>query len=373
MLKLLEFEELAPDGVMSGLVHEHNIYKLNTLLSEQTRPEDAERNLVSFVNKTIALGITCCCCLEGFSNESDPALDEFVKIAGRLPLDLRLFPQLTSFEAVEKYLPAMRQKSIGGCGLWEIDGSVGAHSAAFTEPFLGEDEPKPTYFDQATFDGMIRKANDGGYQTTTHAIGTAACEMALLAYEKCTAKGNPLRHRIDHFEFTTKDQAQRAANLGLYVAAQPGYAWYDKLYLHSYKNFLPAAAVRRQLPLSVLAQSGLLLGSSDSPVQDVNPYTQMQGMVEFPLPQYRLSLYEAFKTYTVYPAAALGELNERGTLDAGKRADFIVFDEDPFDQPLNKVYELRPSATYIDGKQYQPMTGGGMESLLSLLKKNKKI
>lgn len=67
-----------------------------------------------------------------------------------------------------------------------------------------------------------------------------------------------------------------------------------------------------------------ICGSSDSPVQSMNPYEQMLGMVEFFLPQQSLTPYQALCTYTREPARMLGEEKDSGTLEVGKKADFCV-------------------------------------------------
>ncbi len=68
-------------------------------------------------------------------------------------------------------------------------------------------------------------------------------------------------------------------------------------------------------------------GSSDSPVQSVNSYEHMLGMVDFYLKDRSITPYEALKTYTVNPAKMLGEPNT-GTLQRGNDADFFVCDRD---------------------------------------------
>lgn len=373
MLELLGLGQEAPEGILSGPAHERAMAALTAQIAKSLRPADITRQLAAFVNRALSFGVTCCCCMEGSSNEKDPALSLFLRLAARLPLDIRLYPQLTDLDIVEEFTPLMARRRVGGCGLWQIDGSVGAKSAAFPEPYLGEDAPAAPYYSKEAFCALIKEADSRDYSVSCHAIGTTACEMALEAYEAVCHSGNPRRHRIDHFEFSTPQQAKRAADMGLYVAAQPGYSWYDEKFLHSYAQYLPPQVHRRQLPLSTLAKHHLLLGSSDSPIQDIDPFIQMQGMVEFPLPQFRLSLYQAFETYTVNAARALGEEAVRGSLTPGKKADFILFDRDPFTLPLSEIHTLKPTATFIDGKRCRPMTGAGLEPFAALLKRAKPI
>ena len=83
------------------------------------------------------------------------------------------------------------------------------------------------------------------------------------------------------------------------------------------------------MPLRELYEAGVCLcGSSDSPVQSIDPFAQMLGMTEFYLPDQALTPYQALRTYTVNPAQMLGEETEWGTLEEGTRAEFMVLEKD---------------------------------------------
>ena len=195
---------------------------------------------------------------------------------------------------------------------------------------------------------------------SAHAIGPRGIETILSAFEEVlsgeTTPGNPRRHRIDHFEFPRPDQVRRAvSDLGLLITAQPGYSWMDEHYQKAYRKFLTPAQFESQIPLKTIVEAGgLICGSSDSPVQDINPFLQIQGMVDFPLASQRLSLFEALKTYTVNGAYSTFEEQERGTLSCGKLADFIILDDDPFSLPPEGIAETRVGETWISGVPVSP-------------------
>ena len=186
-------------------------------------------------------------------------------------------------------------------------------------------------------------------------------------------KESPLS-RIDHFEFPSRQAVEKIKKLPLALTVQPGFSWLDKRYLKSYEQFLPEEKAEQQIPLKELLEAGVCLcGSSDSPVQSMNPFEQMLGMVEFYLPQQSLTNYQALCTYTREPARMLGEEGDSGMLTVGKKADFFVLKQDFFKAGPEEFGELHAEYMVKDGRKYEPMKGTVRELLKLLLRRKKKI
>ncbi|MFA6033546.1 MAG: amidohydrolase family protein, partial [Myxococcota bacterium] len=217
------------------------------------------------------------------------------------------------------------------------------------------------YYTVDEVDRMVDDAHEAGAQVTAHALGPRGIEVLLSAYERVFARrgadGNSRRHRIDHFEFPTDDQVKRAVGHRLLFAVQPGFSWFDDNYQKAYRTFLTDSVFAMQVPLKRIADmGGILLGGSDSPVQHFNPFLHIQGMLSFPLKDQRLGVYEALRTFTWNAAYATFEEDDRGTLRAGKCADFVVLDNDPFTVDREKVQAIKVVSTYIDGRRFTPIT-----------------
>ena len=114
-------------------------------------------------------------------------------------------------------------------------------------------------------------------------------------------------------------------------------------------------------------------GSSDSPVQSINPFEQMLGMVDFYIPEQSLSPYEALCTYTKNAALMLGEEDEIGTLEIGKRANFFLTEKDILNSDKNSIGSFEAEALYIDGKKREKKCGKTGELFSMLWKKPKRI
>ena len=126
--------------------------------------------------------------------------------------------------------------------------------------------------------------------------------------------------------------------------------------------------------LKSLVDAGVCVcGSSDSPVQELDPWLQMLGMMQFYNEEESLTAYEAFCCYTKNAARALLEEKNYGTLEAGKYASFFTADEDIFTLSAEKLAAVRPVETYFKARLYKAKTGSLTELAALLLRKPKKI
>jgi len=107
-----------------------------------------------------------------------------------------------------------------------IDGSIGASTAATSEPYADSKYNKGMLLmSQHDFSNLARKAVANDIQTVNHAIGDEAIELVLAAFETLEdiATIRRQRHRIEHAEMITPDQIRRAAALGLILSMQPNF------------------------------------------------------------------------------------------------------------------------------------------------------
>jgi len=358
-LSRLGLRQKAPDGVLTGTAHELSMGKVNALMASVVDLSMLAHGIQGTVNEALEQGLVCLHCLEGFEDSrTDPSLWLLSRCGGTLPVDLRLYVQYRDPARLDRYRRFLKNPRIGGCYGWAMDGSVSSGTAAFDDPYLYDPQNRGRlYFDAEQARTLVGRADAAGFQATSHAIGTRAIETLLSAYEQVLdGKGNPLRHRIDHFEFPTRDQVRRAVALGLPIVAQPGFSWLDEKYIGGYRRKLTLEQFGRQIPLRNIVESGgLIVGSSDYPAGLLSPWVGIQGMLEYPLERERLGLHQALRTYTWNAAWATGEEGRRGSLAAGKKADFLVMEEDPFTMPPSEIRNARVRETWIDGRRAPPM------------------
>lgn len=253
----------------------------------------------------------------------------------------------------------MAASRVGGCMKWEMDGSVGSRTAAFFEPYKDGTKASP-YFETAEIEQTLRHFANEGYQMSAHAIGDRAIDQLVDILSDL-----PGRHRIDHFEFPSAHAVERVCAMKPFVTVQPGFTWIDERFLHGYERFLTDRQIASQIPLSTLIDAGVpLCGSSDSPVQSVDPFLQMRGMREFPIAGQSLSGYDALLTYTVNGAEMLGE--KKGRLREGYDASFFLCDVDLETCAPSALEGLRVADMWLHGRAYRRLSDN-MRALLRLL------
>ncbi|MCI8366070.1 MAG: amidohydrolase family protein [Eggerthellaceae bacterium] len=352
MLQALGMEELAPEGIFAGEAHDANLGKLTGHMASRVTPAVLARGVAHFCNECASFGIGTVCALEGNDDVArDPLTELSAFLARRMPLDVRLFPQYMDEAKLARVERPMARRRVGGCMKWETDGSVGSRTAAFSRPYR-DGSQGARYFETEELAATVASFAERGYMVSAHAIGDAAIDQLVGILD-----GVPGRHRIDHFEFPSTDAVVWACERKPFITVQPGYAWIDQRFLHGYERFLHPEQIAMQVPLATLAAAGVpLCGSSDSPVQSVDPFLQMRGMREFYLPEESLSGFEALRTYTANGGEMLGE--KKGLLREGWEASFFAVDADLETCPPEALEGLRAKETWLHGRKYQPLSGG---------------
>lgn len=371
MLRKLGIEDESHDGILMGEAHERVQGRLTDIIAASVTPAVLARGCAEFQNTCAGFGLSTVCGLEGNGDSKrDITTKLIVLLARHFNVDVRFYFQ---YMDIDKALPLtrfQRRARIGGCGDWEMDGALGAHTAAFSLPYRDTGKTAPCYYEQSFVDEKVLEADRRGFQIACHAIGDLAIERIVEALSKTSGK---IRHRIEHCEFASDRAIDTIAKNGWAVMAQPGYSWIDKRFLHSYEQFLPDEMLARLKFKTYIEKGVLICGSTDSPVQSLDPWQQMLGMTQFYNEEESISPYEAFKCYTVNPARAILEDDERGQLLPGKRADFFTGDVDIFSLSPEELAAFRPSKTYYLGAEAKPHSGTVFSLVKMLLGKSKKV
>lgn len=352
LLEKLGLGDVAPDGVFSGEAHDANLGKVTAHMAGRLTPAALSRGIARFCNECAGFGVGTVCALEGTDDGGRDVVGELAAfLAQRLPLDVRLFPQYLDEAKLARVRPRMGAARVGGCMAWETDGSVGSRTAAFSRPYR-DGTRGSLYFDTADLADAVGRLAAQGYQVTAHAIGDAAIDQLVGVLD-----GVPGRHRIDHFEFPSEAAVAWACERRPFITVQPGYAWVDARFLHGYERFLDEEQVLSQVPLARLARAGVpLCGSSDAPVQSVDPFLQMRGMREFAVPGQSLTGFEALRAYTANGGAMLGE--PKGLLRAGWEASFFTCAADLEACAPAALEGCRARGLWLHGRPYRPLPEG---------------
>ncbi|MFN8232443.1 MAG: amidohydrolase family protein [Actinomycetota bacterium] len=239
-----------------------------------------------------------------------------------------------------------------------VDGSIGARTAAISEPYADSVGTGSLYLDA---DGMAEFFHDGhmaGLQVGVHAIGDRAVEQMIATWERVyhaldsreRRHFRARRHRIEHFEMASADHVERAAMLGLAASVQPGFdaAWGGPDGL--YELALGAGRAAAMNPFRTMLERGLEVGAgSDSPITALDPMRSIAACEAHHDRGQRLAREEAIRLHTIGGARLAHQGTKKGALAPGMHADFSVFEEDPFTAAA--LDGLRPILTVSLGRE----------------------
>jgi predicted amidohydrolase YtcJ len=202
----------------------------------------------------------------------------------------------------------------------------------------------------------VRKAHSAGFQVGIHAIGDAAIDLILDAYEEAqTADPRPdPRHRIEHCSIVDLATIDRIARLGVVPIPETSFLYYFR---DAYVQNLGMERIRHAYGMRTFADRGVTAAAStDTPVVPPSAMIGMQTMMtrtdiggEAVWPDEAVSLDEALRAYTVNGAYASFEDGIKGTLAPGKIGDVAVFETDLDGVPATEIGSVRVDHTIIDG------------------------
>lgn len=207
------------------------------------------------------------------------------------------------------------------------------------------------------FREFIREYGGKGWQIAVHTQGDAATHETLDAFEEVSKAQDisALRHRLEHCLLLSESEIGRMKNLNISPSFHINHLYYYGDPLR--EGLLGEDRAAQLLSVGAFAQNGVPFSMhADQPMFPSEPFRLIQTAVERQTrsgnimgSEYRISLMEAIKAMTIHAAWQIHREKELGSLEAGKYADFIVLDRDPFDTPTAKLQDIQVLETYVSG------------------------
>jgi predicted amidohydrolase YtcJ len=243
------------------------------------------------------------------------------------------------------------------------DGALGSRGALMLEPY--SDDPENTGLlvtDPADLKNICQEAYKYGYQVNTHCIGDSANRLMLTIYSEILKGKNDLRWRIEHAQVVHPDDFILFRKNNIIPSVQATHATSDMYWADERlgENRLTGAYAYKKL----LDQNGWIPNGSDFPVESINPLygfyaaitrKDLEGDPEGGfMPEQRLTREEALRAMTIWAARAAFEENEKGSIEPGKFADFIVTSADLMKIPEEEIPHVKIRMTFSGGTQVYP-------------------
>ena len=244
-----------------------------------------------------------------------------------------------------------------------IDGSLGSHTAAMLAPFTDAPQDRGLYVTPPeSLLAWTRGADAAGLQVAVHAIGDAANRTMLDGFARVLATNGGAarerRWRIEHAQHLDAADVPRFAALGVIASMQPYHAIDDGRWA---ERVIGPERARLTYAFRALLDAGATVAFGSD--WFVAPPTPLEGIYAAVtrrtldgahpggwVPAQRISVEEALRGYTSAGAYASFDDAQRGTLERGKLADFVLIDRDLTRVPPETLRDARVLLTVVGGR-----------------------
>ncbi|WP_088068630.1 amidohydrolase [Gottfriedia luciferensis] len=342
------------DGQLNGLLYDEAV---NLVLKTMPAPN------ASYLSKAITTAIKDCykygivaAVTEDLSyyGNANLVINLYEQLLNELPFHTHVLIHHTTLEEVKDRLHKGNQNvSFGGVKAF-IDGSFGGRTALLEKPY--EDDQNLTGLQVTSpskLEFITKKARENGLPIAFHMIGDLAVKQGIEAIKKYPNSGK-LPDRLIHCSLLSPELVREMKGLKIVVDVQTSFLYAD------YPWLIERIGENRNqyayLIKTLLNESIPIANGSDTPIDTINPWQGIYTSVtrkakdgETYNIKEAISLFEAIKLYTIDSAASFGQDDHRGLIKEGYSADFVLFDEDPFELESEELLSVKCSETICRG------------------------
>ena len=299
-------------------------------------------------------------------DELDLPAWEALRDSGAMTVRVNYRPLVSSWERARDWRDTKKNDEwlrVGGVKGF-MDGSLGSGTALMFEPFSDDPGNKGVYaaiaIPLSRFEDEIAQADAARLQVEVHAIGDRANAEILDIFGRVAQKNGPRdrRFRVEHAQHLRPRDIPRFARLGVIASMQPYHAVDDGRWAD--RRLGPERVKGTYAFRSLLDSKATLVFGSDWDVAPLSPVLGIAAAVTRAtidgkrpggwVPEQKIRPEEALRAYTVSAAWAAFEEKEKGSLEIGKLADFVVLSDDPLSVRPEALEKIRVDATVVGGR-----------------------
>jgi hypothetical protein len=238
------------------------------------------------------------------------------------------------------------------------DGALGSRGAYLKKPYAdkwGHYGAMVTPIEE--IEDLARRLAISEYQMNTHAIGDSANAVVLRTYKNVLQDSADRRWKVEHAQVIDSVDFKYFGK-NIVPSVQPTHATSDMYWAEERlgEERMKGAYAFKKL----LDQAGLVALGTDFPVEDVSPFLTFYAAVTrkdvegFPEEGFQmkdaLSREEALKGMTIWAAYSNFEEDEKGSIEVGKFADFVIYNKDMMEVPVQEIPTVMAEQTFVNGK-----------------------
>jgi len=344
---------------LTGILVDNAVDLITRKIPEPTE-QVTQAALLNAQNNCFAVGLTTVddCGLDY------PILKTITELQNKNALKMRMYVMLSDNEENLTYLFNRGALKTSGLNVRAVkvyaDGALGSRGACLLHDYQDQKGWKGFLLsDQKHFADVAQRLATRGFQMCTHAIGDSANRVILKLYADVLKGKNDRRWRIEHAQIIAPEDFQYFGNYNIIPSVQPTHATSDMYWAGQRlgPQRLKTAYAYKQL----LQQNGWLPLGTDFPVENINPlYTFYASVLRkdlksFPArgfqPENALSRMEALRGMTIWAARSNFEEKEKGSIEVGKYADFVILDKDLMKAKGADLPKIKVLKTYVNGQK----------------------
>lgn len=348
------------NGQPSGILIDNAMSLVTKHIPEITRGQQI-KGLLEAQNNCFAAGLTSV--TDAGLDKSTILLMEEMQKEGTLKMRINamLSPTKENFETFVQKGPQKTDRMVVNTIKLFADGALGSRGALLLEDYSDHPGNNGLQIEsQEYYDHICQLAYENRFMVATHCIGDSANRLMLNTYAKFLKGKNDRRWRIEHAQIIHPDDLKKFAEYSVVPSIQATHCTSDMYWAGERlgENRLQKGSYAYQ---TLLQQNGWLPNGTDFPVENIDPLFTFFASVfrtdhtNWPeggfLKEEGLTREQALRSITIWPAKASFEENEKGSLEPGKKADFVILNVDLMTAKPEKILNAKIESTWINGEK----------------------
>ncbi|MBN2615203.1 MAG: amidohydrolase [Bacteroidales bacterium] len=346
-------------GKLTGVLIDNALDIVQMVIPEATQEEKTKALLEAQRN----------CFAEGLTTVTDAGLDKAdILLLDRLQkegkLDIRIYammsPTQENFDEFFTTGPVHNGRLTVSAVKLYIDGALGSRGALLLKPY----SDMPGHFGLRLhpmdyYDSICAKAYKAGFQVNTHAIGDSGNRIMLQTYARFLKGKNDRRWRIEHAQVLSPEDFHYFGDYSVIPSIQSTHCTSDMYWAE--KRLGPVRIKTAYAYKQLMEENGWEVNGTDFPIEDISPLKTFYAAVArkdikgWPSGGFEmenaLSRRDALYSVTLWPAKGSFDEKQKGSLEPGKVADFVVLDQDIMNCPEATIPHVKVLSTYVSGKK----------------------